>query len=138
MTWCCTFEQSVFLELYAKVVLNAREEPEKGLSEAFRPLFRHITHEEFQSAIIPSAVKMLKRNPEIVLESVGILLESVNIDLSKYTDEIVSIVLPQARHADEKRRIEALNIIKFLSQKSSNPDSVEAMFIAVKSVIGGL
>ncbi|KAI4338617.1 hypothetical protein MLD38_023653 [Melastoma candidum] len=120
-----------------KVVLNAREKPERGLSEAFYPLFRQITHEEFQSAIIPPAVKMLKRNPEIVLESVGILLETVNIDLSKYTDEIVSIMLPQARHADEKRRTEALNVIKCLSQKSSNPDSIEAMFNAIKSVIGG-
>lgn len=95
-------------------------------------------HEDFQSIVVPASLKMLKRNPEIVLESIGILLQSVNLDLSKYALEILSVVLPQARHADEGRRIEALVIIGCLSKKSSNPDALEAMFNAVKSVIGGL
>lgn len=117
--------------------MNAKERPAKGLSEAFHPLFRHMSHEDFQNIVLPSAVKMLKRNPEIVLDSVGILLKSVNLDLSKYAVEILSVALPQARHADEGRRVGALAIIRSLSQKSSNPDALEAMFNAVKSVIGG-
>ncbi|PKI39081.1 hypothetical protein CRG98_040505, partial [Punica granatum] len=127
----------VFLDVYAKAVLNAREKPAKSLSEAFHPLFRYMSHEEFQNTVVPSSVKMLKRNPEIVLESVGVLLKLVNLDLSKYAVEILSVVLPQARHADEGRRVEALAIIRSLSQKSSNPDAVEAMFNAIKAVIGG-
>lgn len=102
------------------------------------PLFTHLAHEDFRSIVVPSSVKMLKRNPELVLESVGILLKSVKFDLSKYATEILSVVLPQARHADERRRLEALAIVGCLSEKSSNPDAVEAMFSAVKSVIGGL
>ncbi|PQQ08013.1 protein ILITYHIA isoform X2 [Prunus yedoensis var. nudiflora] len=101
-------------------------------------LYRHMLHEDFQNIVLPSAVKMLKRNPEIVLESVGILLNSVNLDLSKYAVEIISVALPQARHADEGRRVGALAIIRRVSQKSSNPDALEAMFNAVKSVIGDL
>lgn len=133
------FEQGkpTFLDIYVKAVLSSREKPANGLSEAFQPLFTHMLHEDFQSVVVPAAVKMLKRNPEIVLESVGILLRSVNLDLSKYALEILSVVLPQARHADEGRRIEALAIISCLSKKSSNPDILEAMFNAVKAVIGG-
>lgn len=123
--------------MYLKAVLNAREKPAMGLSEAFCPLFRHMSHEDFQNVVLPSSVKMLKRNPEIVLESVGILLKSINLDLSKYAVEILSLVLPQARHADEGRRLPALEIVRCLSQNSSNPDAIEAMFNAVKSVIGG-
>ncbi|KAG5549672.1 hypothetical protein RHGRI_014840 [Rhododendron griersonianum] len=126
-----------FLDIYVKAVLNAREKPAKGLSEALLPLFTHLAHEDFRSIVVPSSVKMLKRNPELVLESVGILLKSVKFDLSKYATEILSVVLPQARHADERRRLEALAIVGCLSEKSSNPDAVEAMFSAVKSVIGG-
>lgn len=132
------FVQPIFLDIYVKAVLNAKEKPAKGLSEAFHPLFLHMSHEDFKNTVVPSGVKMLKRNPEIVLESVGILLKSVNLDLSKYAIEILSVVLPQARHADEGRRLGALVIVGCLSQKSSNPDSVEAMFNAVKAVIGGL
>ncbi|XP_056168131.1 protein ILITYHIA isoform X1 [Syzygium oleosum] len=129
--------KSVILGVYAKAVLNAREKPAQGLSEVFHPLFRHLSHEDFQTTIIPSAVKMLKRNPEIVLESVGILLNSVNLDLSKYSSEIISVVLSQARHAEEGRRVGALTIIRCLSQKSSNPDALESMVNDVKAVIGG-
>ncbi|XP_062084326.1 protein ILITYHIA [Humulus lupulus] len=126
-----------FLDIYVKAVLNAREKPARGLSEAFQPLFTHMLHEDFQNTVVPASLKMLKRNPEIVLESIGILLKSVSLDLSKYALEILSVVLPQARHADEGRRIEALAIVGCLSKKSSNPDALEAMFNAVKSVLGG-
>ncbi|TQD73974.1 hypothetical protein C1H46_040491 [Malus baccata] len=130
------FEQCkpTFLDIYLKAILNAREKPATGLSEAFHPLFKHM---DFQNIVLPSAVKMLKRNPEIVLESVGILLKSVNLDLRKYAVKFFSVVLPQAGHADEGRRVVALAVIRCLSQKSSNPDALEAMFNAVKSEIGG-
>ncbi|KAJ4845080.1 hypothetical protein Tsubulata_039395 [Turnera subulata] len=134
-----SFEQCkpIFLDIYVKAVLNSKEIPEKRLSESFRPLFMHMLHEDFQNIVVPSLVKMLKRNPEIVLESVGILLDHVNLDMSKYAIELLSIVLSQARHADEGRRLGALAVVGSLSKKSSNPDALEAMFNAVKAVIGG-
>lgn len=132
------FWQQTFLDMYVKAVLNAKEKPTKGLSEAFLPLFSKLSHEDLKSVVVPTSVKMLKRNPELVLESVGILLQSTNVDLSKYATEILQVVLAQARHADEARRLAALAIIRCLSQKSSSPDAVDAMFTAVKSVIGGI
>ncbi|KAL0298567.1 UNVERIFIED_CONTAM: protein ILITYHIA, partial [Sesamum radiatum] len=129
--------KDVFLDIYVKAVLNAREKPTKALSEAFIPLFIRLSHEDFKNTILPTSVKMLKRNPEVVLESIGVLLESSNLDLSKYAIEILSVVLTQARHADEGRRLAALAIVRCLSQKSSSPDAVEAMFSAIRSVMGG-
>ncbi|ESR56522.1 hypothetical protein CICLE_v10018428mg [Citrus x clementina] len=127
----------IFLDIYVKAVLNAKEKPMKGLSESFLPLFTHMSREDFQSIVLPASIKMLKRNPEIILESIGILLKSVNLDLSKYATEILSVVLSQVRHADEGRKTGALTIIGCLSEKSSNPDALEAMFYAIKAVIGG-
>lgn len=129
--------QDLFLDLYVKSVLNAREKPTKGLSEAFLPLFTYMSHEDFKNTILPSSLKMLKRNPELVLESVGVLLQSINLDLSKYVAEILPVVLTQARHADEGRRLIALSIVRCLSQKSSSPDAIETMFTAVKAILGG-
>ncbi|XP_077210374.1 protein ILITYHIA-like isoform X1 [Tasmannia lanceolata] len=133
------FEQCkpIFLELYVKAVLNAREKPTRALSEAFHSLFIRMVHEDFKTIVIPSSLKMLKRNPEIVLESVGLLLQSVKLDLSKYAVEVLSVVLPQVRHSDEGRRIGALVIIGYLSQLSSDPDALQAMFNIIKSVLGG-
>lgn len=130
--------QPAFLDIYVSAILSAKEKPRKNLTEAFHPLYLQMSHEDFQSTVIPSSVKMLKRNPEIVLESVGILLKSVSLDLSKYAAEILSVVLAQVRHADEGRRDGALAIVRSLSQKSSNPDALETMFNAVKAVIKGM
>lgn len=127
----------IFLDIYVKAVLNAKEKPMKGLSESFLPLFTHMSREDFQSIVLPASIKMLKRNPEILLESIGILLKSVNLDLSKYATEILSVVLSQVQHADESRKTGALTIVGCLSEKSSNPDALEAMFYAIKAVIGG-
>ncbi|KAL6586597.1 eIF-2-alpha kinase activator GCN1 [Orobanche minor] len=129
--------KDIFLEMYVKTVLNAREKPTNDLSEAFLPLITRLSHEDFKNSILTSSVKMLKRNPELVLESIGVLLKSANLDLSKYAIDILSVVLAQARHADEGRRLVALAIVRCLSQKSSSPDAVEAMFTAIKSVMGG-
>ncbi|CAM8897213.1 unnamed protein product [Rhodiola kirilowii] len=127
----------IFLDIYVNAVLNAREKPSLSLSKCFCSLFIHISHDEFKNVVVPSSIKMLKRNPEIVLESIGILLKSVKLDLSKYAVEILSVVLPQARHADETRRLEAMSIVICLTQKSSNPDAIQAMFESMKAVIGG-
>ncbi|KAH9605749.1 hypothetical protein KSS87_010195 [Heliosperma pusillum] len=127
----------MFLDLFVKSVLSAREKPAKSLVDAFCPLFSCLTHEEFGSIVVPSSVKMLKRNPEIALESVEVLLKAVNLDLSKYAMEILPVVLAQARHADEGRRLGALAIMRCLSKNSSDPDVIDGMYKSVKSVIGG-
>ncbi|XP_076949401.1 protein ILITYHIA-like isoform X2 [Bidens hawaiensis] len=133
------FEQwkPVYLDMYVQSVLNAKDKPTKALVEAFRSLYLRLSHEDFKNIIIPSSVKMLKRNPEIVLESVEVLLRHVNLDLSKYGGEMLLVVLAQARHTDKSRRIAALDIVKCLSQKSSNPDAIQSMVNMVKAVLGG-
>jgi hypothetical protein len=129
--------QTAFLDMYMKLVLNAKERPPQALGEAFLPLFMHMEHEDFKTILVPSCVKMLKRNPEIVLESIGSLFRSVNLDLSKYAMEFFPVVLSQARHADEDRRAKALSIIGLLSQKSTDPDTLPSMFDAIMAIIGG-
>lgn len=129
--------QAIFVDIYVKDVLNSREKQKQNLSKCFQPLLLRLSHEEFQTVILPAAVKMLKRNPEIVLESVEFLLANVNIDLSKYALELLPVILPQARLMDEDRRLGALSMVRCLSEKSSNPDTIEAMFASVKAVIGG-
>ncbi|XP_020581082.1 protein ILITYHIA-like [Phalaenopsis equestris] len=126
-----------FLELYVKAVLNAKERPSRLLAESFQPLFMHIEHEDFQILVVPSSIKMLKRNPEIVMESIADLLRHVNLDMSKYVIEFLSVILPQVRHADDERRTKALSIIASLSQSSSDPDVLLSMFNAVKAIIEG-
>ncbi len=136
LLWC--FLQTVFLELYIKLVLGAREKPLRALSEAFQPLLQRLSHTEFGTTVLPSAGKMLKRNPETVMEAVGLLLTYTSLDLSKYTADLLPTILLQARHNDEARRKEALVLVTQLVLHSSDLDAVAAMFQAVKSVMLGM
>jgi HEAT repeat protein len=129
--------KSMFLDLYVKTILSSKDRPPKAAIEAFKPLFLEIGHEDFKNTVMPSCIKMLKRNPEIVLQSIGYLLKTVPLDLSKYCMEFMPVVLHQARHSDEERRINALSIIGTLSEKSSDPDALPSMVNAIKVVLGG-
>jgi hypothetical protein len=127
----------VFLDLYVKTILSSKDRPSEAASEAFKPLFLDIGHEDFKNVVLPSCIKMLKRNPEIVLQSIRHLLMTVRLDLSNYSMEFMPVVLQQARHSDEERRINALNIVATLSDKSSDPDTLPSMFNAIKAILGG-
>ncbi|RLN18249.1 translational activator GCN1 [Panicum miliaceum] len=129
--------KSMFLDLYVKTILSSKDRPPKAAIEAFKPLFLEIGHEDFKNTVMPSCIKMLKRNPEIVLQSIGYLLKTVPLDLSKYCMEFLPVVLHQARHSDEERRINALSIIGTLSEKSSDPDALPSMVNAIKAILGG-
>ncbi|CAN6297987.1 unnamed protein product [Urochloa humidicola] len=129
--------KSTFLDLYVKTILSSKDRPPKAATEAFKPLFLEIGHEDFKNTVMPSCIKMLKRNPEIILQSIGYLLKTVRLDLSKYCMEFMPVVLHQARHSDEERRINALDIIGTLSEKSSDPDALPSMVNAIKAILGG-
>uniref|UniRef100_J3LSA3 TOG domain-containing protein n=1 Tax=Oryza brachyantha TaxID=4533 RepID=J3LSA3_ORYBR len=127
----------MFLDLYVKTVLGSKDRPSQASSEAFKPLFSDMGHEDFKNTVVPSCIRMLKRNPEIVLQSIGYLLYTVRLDLSKYCMEFMPVVLHQARHSVEERRIIALSSIGTLSGKSSDPDTLLSMFNAIKAILGG-
>ncbi|KAM0871524.1 hypothetical protein ACQ4PT_039331 [Festuca glaucescens] len=127
----------VFLDLYVKTILSSKDRPSEAASEAFKPLFLDIGHEDFKNVVLPSCIKMLKRNPEIVLQSIRHLLMTVRLDLSNYSMEFMPVVLHQARHSDEERRINALSIVATLSDKSSDPDTLPSMFNAIQAILGG-
>ncbi|KAK3146260.1 hypothetical protein QOZ80_3BG0263720 [Eleusine coracana subsp. coracana] len=127
----------LFLDLYVKTILSSKDRPPKAATEAFNPLFLDLGHEDFKSIIVPSCTRMLKRNPEIVLQSIEYVLKAVPLDLSRYSNEFLPVVLQQARHSDEERRITALSIVETLSEKSSDPDTLPSMFNTIKAILGG-
>ncbi|KAF0910338.1 hypothetical protein E2562_001518, partial [Oryza meyeriana var. granulata] len=127
----------MFLDLYVKTILGSKDRPSQASSEAFKTLFLDMGHEDFKNIVVPSCIRMLKRNPEIVLESIGYLLNTVRLDLSKYCMEFMPVVLHQARHSVEERGIIALSTVGTLSGKSSDPDTLLSMFNTIKAILGG-
>ncbi|GBG78816.1 hypothetical protein CBR_g28040 [Chara braunii] len=129
--------KGVFLELCTKRVLSSRQKPPKSAMGCFRPLLRGLSHEEFATALLPTAVKMLKRNPEVVMEAVGQMVADVSLDMSKYMGDFLPTLFQQARHNDEGTRRSALAVVKNLVLQSSDLDSVSTTVDAARSIFSG-
>lgn len=126
------------MQSYLKLVFNSTSrKPPKVLSEAFQPLLERLTHDDFGKTILPNAIKMLKRNPELVMEAFGLLLTYTSLDLSQYSAEILPSILVQARHSDENRRKESVQLVNQLVVHSSDLDAISTMFQSAKSVLAG-
>ena len=49
---------------------------------------KRVTHEEFKETVKPAMLKAMLRNPEVVLETNGLILAGLGIDLSQYVAEV--------------------------------------------------
>lgn len=126
-----------FLGMYVSLVWTSKEKVSARLSEAFSPLLSRLTHEEFGNVVQPAVVKMLRRNPEIVMEATCILISSVSLDTSKYAVDFFVPLLPQARHSDESRRKNSAAAVSSLAHLTSDQSVVLSLFQLAKAALGG-
>ncbi|GJP65751.1 hypothetical protein CLOP_g22614, partial [Closterium sp. NIES-67] len=129
--------KTFFLETYSKLVLTSRERPPHVASEAFAPLLQAVRHDDFKGALFPTAAKMLKRNPELIMDAVGYLLSTVTLDLSAYAPELLPTLALQARHQNAATREEAIAVVAAAAKQCSDSDSIRTMFAYLKGVLAG-
>lgn len=129
--------QTFFLDLYVKLVLSSREKPPALANEAFAPLMATLSKATFESAVFPSAVKMLRRNPELIMGATGLLFSHIRFDLSPFCLEFLPQIVLQARHQDPAKRAEATDVASALAAQCSDVDAVRAMFESAKAVLAG-
>ncbi|CAI6008264.1 unnamed protein product, partial [Closterium sp. NIES-65] len=129
--------KAFFVETYSKLVLSSRERPPHVASEAFAPLLHSLEHSEFKGTLFPTAAKMLKRNPELIMDAVGYLLSTVRLDLSAYAPELLPTLALQARHQNAATREEAIGVFAVAAKQCSDSDSIRTMFAYLKGVLAG-
>lgn len=64
-------------------------QPWQFVLEQTYPLLRQLNHQEFSESVLPAAKKSLLRNPEVILKAVAYLCSGLNLDLSKYLEDII-------------------------------------------------
>jgi hypothetical protein len=80
--------RKVVLDNFSKLVIGNRVRTEAVVVKNSFPMLKYIAHAEFAEVLLPAMQKAMLRNPEIVLGSVGRILEGINLDLSQYVDEV--------------------------------------------------
>ena len=61
-------EQEGVLALFNKVVLSGRSKPPQSIIVSSAAIFKHTTHAQFSSLLLPGTLKCLLRNPDELLE----------------------------------------------------------------------
>ena len=52
-------------------------------------ILKRVSHDEFKETLKPAMLKAMLRNPEVVLETNGLILSGLGIDLSQYVTEVL-------------------------------------------------
>ena len=73
--------------------MQSKKKPESYILKSCEGLLSLITHEEFSTSIQPSLQKAILRSPEIILDSVGLILKGFSLDLSRYALEIGKLLI---------------------------------------------
>lgn len=80
--------QVVLLDIFLKVAVSCKIKPAAYVIKESHPLLARLTHDEFSSQLLPAIQKAMLRNPEVILPSVGQLLQGLTLDLSQYALDI--------------------------------------------------
>jgi hypothetical protein len=78
------------LESYLKNVLATRTKPRVWLLKCSNYWLRYAIREDFSEKLVPAMQRALLRNPELILQGVGLLLEDLIIDLSDYSKDLIT------------------------------------------------
>lgn len=74
-----------FLEIFVKVAISSKTRPDLSVIRECETLLRLVTVAEFEKLLLPAMLKAMLRNPEIILECIGNVMQYLSFDLSKYT-----------------------------------------------------
>ena len=125
--------RAVAMETYLAVVFSsdAKLKMPARASDVFRGFARTFTADELRDAVLPKAVKQLRRNPEGALAATRALLETTECDLREHVDALADVLTPQAKHADEWRRVAAGGCLAAVARGGGGA-CVRAIFNRVK------
>jgi len=129
--------KETFLEAYVRLVFGGRSAMKPHVVKSCSELLRHVTHDEFQSQLLPVLDRALLRNPETAIICVRDLLSSVNIDLSSYSTELGRHLAAQCRSNDESVHAVASEAVHNLAKQCSDPSAIESLAKHFFAVVNG-
>lgn len=76
------------IDTFIKNFISCKIRPSPNIIVACYPLLSQINQELFSKTVVPALQKAMLRNPEVILECVGLVISGVDLDLSTTMGEI--------------------------------------------------
>ncbi|XP_011647093.1 eIF-2-alpha kinase activator GCN1 [Pogonomyrmex barbatus] len=125
------------IDVFIKVTISCKKKPDLYVVDAAVPLLRRLTHEEFKTQLLPALQKAMLRNPEIIIESVGHILNGLSLDLSQYSQEISKGLFANLHSKEDLVRDEAVEACRKLALQCSDTTALETLLSSVFAVFHG-
>ncbi|XP_057670075.1 eIF-2-alpha kinase activator GCN1 [Diorhabda carinulata] len=125
------------IESFIKNFISCKTRPSPNIIIACYPLLSQIKEEHFVKSILPALQKAMLRNPEVILECIGLVISGVNLDLSKCACDIGNSLIANLHSKDDNARVEAVDACKRLAEKIKNPKAIEDLLKKTFSVFHG-
>ncbi|XP_074026538.1 lethal (3) 80Fj [Leptinotarsa decemlineata] len=137
--------KSELLEVYLNQLIDSfinnfiscktRSSPE--LIVACYPLLSQVNEDLFKKKLLPALQKAMLRNPEIILDVVGLVLSGINLDLSDSAYEIGTSLIVNLHIKDDDARKDAANACKRLAEKIKSEKKLEELLEKTFAVFHG-
>lgn len=70
------------IDVFIKNFISTKVRPNSHLIEACHPFICELDEKDIKNKILPAIQKAMLRNPEVIIETVGLILNSLSPDLS--------------------------------------------------------
>lgn len=67
-----------------KTVVSSKTKPLASVIKGCYAFLKSLNHDHFKNSLQPALQKAMLRNPEVILEAVGLIISGLNLDLSQY------------------------------------------------------
>ncbi|CAG9865117.1 unnamed protein product [Phyllotreta striolata] len=125
------------VDTFIKKFISCKVRPSPNIVLACYPLLRQINQDIFGKTVVPALQKAMLRNPEVILECVGLVISGVNLDISSTIGEIGNILIANLHSKDDKARADASDACKRLAEKISNRKAIEELIKKTFAVLHG-
>lgn len=125
------------LEHFIKGLVTVKVKPHVALFTSCSQLMKSLSADEFKKSILPALQRAMLRSPEIVLQGVGAIIHEVNIDCSDFAFDLGKTLITNLYSKDDTARNEAVESLKEIAIKCSDPKAIEALVKQIFAVLNG-
>lgn len=125
------------LEHFIKGLVTVKVKPNVALFTTCSQLLTALTADEFKKTILPALQRAMLRSPEVILQGVGAIIHEINIDCSDFAYDLGKTLITNLYSKDDCARSEAVESLREIARKCSDPKAIEALVKQVFAVLNG-
>lgn len=128
---------SKLIDHFIKGLITSKIKPNVNYFAACSIILKSINTDTLQKCILPALQRSMLRSPEIILQGVGAILQELQVDVSPYAMDIGKTLIQNLYTKDDVARSEAVESLKQLSLKCSDPKSIGELIEKLFAVLNG-